>query len=86
MWIGAIRVLVQTKDARFVATESRVRAAILRNGNSLRILKDPPGRTDLEPGAIRTYCDLRARAARASVLDMNRETAGGRPAPFLREP
>jgi hypothetical protein len=68
MWVGAIRVLVQTKDARYVASESRVQAAILRNGNRLRILKDHPGRNDLEPGAIRTYCDWRDPAAAASPV------------------
>ncbi len=55
MWVGAIRVLVRTKDARYVATESLVGAAILRNGNRLRVLKDHPFRSDLEPGAIRAY-------------------------------
>ena len=63
MWIGSIRVLVQTKDARYVATESLVQAALLLKGKTLRILRDLPSANDRVSGRIRTYCDWRDPAA-----------------------
>jgi hypothetical protein len=41
MWISTIKVFLQTKDGRFVATETRVQSAIARNGNRVRVLRDP---------------------------------------------
>jgi hypothetical protein len=56
MWIGAIRLVVGTKDARFAGTDSLVQATVLRDGNSLRVLNlDYPTEDDLERGAIRNY-------------------------------
>ena len=41
MWISTIKVLVRTKDGRFVLTESRVQPAIARrNGNRVRVFRD----------------------------------------------
>jgi len=40
MWIGTIKVFLQTKDGRFVATEARVQAAIARNGNQVKVFRD----------------------------------------------
>jgi hypothetical protein len=56
MWIGSIRLVVQTKDAPFAGTDSLVQANILRDNNLLRILNlDYPTENDLERGAIRNY-------------------------------
>jgi hypothetical protein len=56
MWIGAIRLTVQTKDVRFAGTDSLVQATVIRDGNDLRVLNlDYPAENDLEPGAIRNY-------------------------------
>ena len=56
MWIGSIRLIVETKDAPYAGTDSLVRATILRNGNELRVLRlDYPTEDDLERGAIRNY-------------------------------
>lgn len=56
MWIGAIRLVVQTKNAPFAGTDSLVQASVLRDGAVLRVLNlDYPTEDDLEPGAIRAY-------------------------------
>ncbi|HEY9834044.1 MAG TPA: hypothetical protein V6D26_26060 [Stenomitos sp.] len=56
MWIGSIRLIVETKDAPFAGTDSLVQATILRDGAELRVLNlDYPTEDDLEPGAIRNY-------------------------------
>jgi len=56
MWIGSIRLTVQTKNQQFAGTDSLVQASILRNGTELRLLNlDYPAENDLEPGAIRNY-------------------------------
>ena len=56
MWIGAIRLVVGTKNAPFAGTDSLVQATVMRDGNSLRVLNlDYPTEDDLERGAIRAY-------------------------------
>ncbi len=56
MWIGSIRLIVETKDAPFAGTDSLVQATILRDGSELRLLNlDYPTEDDLERGAIRNY-------------------------------
>jgi hypothetical protein len=56
MWIGAIRLVVQTKDSLDAGTDSLVQAAVLRDGAELRVLNlDYPTEDDLERGAIRNY-------------------------------
>jgi len=56
MWIGAIRLTVQTKDASFAGTDSLVQTGVLRDGVELRVLNlDYPTENDLERGAIRNY-------------------------------
>jgi hypothetical protein len=56
MWIGAIRLVVQTKDAPFAGTDRLVQVTVVRDGNALRVLNlDYPTENDLEPGAIRAY-------------------------------
>ncbi|MER2600504.1 MAG: hypothetical protein ABTQ73_13375 [Caldilineales bacterium] len=56
MWIGAIRLIVQTKDAKYAGTDSLVQVQVLRNGQELRVLNlDYPSEDDLERGAIRSY-------------------------------
>jgi len=56
MWIGSIRLTVETKDAPDAGTDSLVQAVILRDGNELRVLNlDYPTENDLERGAIRNY-------------------------------
>ncbi len=56
MWIGAIRLTVQTKDVRYAGTDSLVQASVIRNGAELRVLNlDYPAENDLERGAIRNY-------------------------------
>lgn len=56
MWIGAIRLVVQTKNAPFAGTDSLVQATVVRDGSDLRVLRlDYPTENDLEPGAIRAY-------------------------------
>lgn len=56
MWIGAIRLRVRTKDAQDAGTDSLVQAAVLRDGNQLRLLNlDYPNEDDLERGAVRNY-------------------------------
>lgn len=56
MWIGAIRLTVETKDALDAGTDSLVQASVIRNGSVLRVLNlDYPTENDLERGAIRNY-------------------------------
>lgn len=56
MWIGSIRLIVETKDAPDAGTDNLVQATILRNGSELRVLNlDYPTEDDLERGAIRNY-------------------------------
>ena len=56
MWIGAIRLVVQTKNAPFAGTDSLVQASVARDGAVLRVLNlDYPAEDDLEAGAIRAY-------------------------------
>lgn len=56
MWIGAIRLTVQTEDAPYAGTDHLVQATVIRDGNSLRTLNlDYPAEDDLERGAIRNY-------------------------------
>ncbi len=56
MWVGSIRLVVETKDASDAGTDNLVQASIVRDGSELRVLKlDYPAEDDLEPGAIRNY-------------------------------
>jgi hypothetical protein len=56
MWIGAIRLVVETKDSLDAGTDSLVQATVLRDGAELRVLNlDYPTENDLERGAIRNY-------------------------------
>lgn len=56
MWIGAIRLVVETKDSLDAGTDSLVQATVLRDGAELRVLSlDYPTEDDLERGAIRNY-------------------------------
>jgi hypothetical protein len=56
MWIGSIRLVVETKDALDAGTDSLVQASVLRDGSALRVLNlDYPTEDDLERGAIRNY-------------------------------
>lgn len=56
MWIGAIRLTVQTEDKKYAGTDDLVQVHVLRNGNELRVLNlDYPTEDDLERGAIRNY-------------------------------
>jgi hypothetical protein len=56
MWIGSIRLTVETLDAQNAGTDSLVQARIVRDGTELRVLNlDYPSEDDLERGAIRNY-------------------------------
>ena len=56
MWIGAIRLVVQTADAPWAGTDSLLQAVVYRDGKELRILNlDYPTEDDHERGAIRNY-------------------------------
>lgn len=56
MWIGAIRLIVQTLNAPDAGTDSLVTATIVRDGVSLReFALDFALEDDLERGAIRAY-------------------------------
>lgn len=56
MWIGAIRLIVQTADKRYAGTDDLVQMHVLRDGHELRLLNlDYPTEDDLERGAIRNY-------------------------------
>jgi hypothetical protein len=56
MWIGAIRLMVQTKNSPNAGTDSLVQTSVLRDGVELRVLNlDYPTEDDLERGAIRNY-------------------------------
>lgn len=56
MWIGAIRLVVETTDEPFAGTDSLVQAIVVRDGVDLRVLNlDYPTEDDLERGAIRDY-------------------------------
>jgi hypothetical protein len=56
MWIGAIKLIIATKNAPGAGTDSLVQAVVLRDGNELRVLNlDYPSEDDMEPGAIRDY-------------------------------
>lgn len=56
MWIGAIRLVVETADAPYAGTDHLVTTAVVRDGHELRRLKlDYPSENDLERGAARAY-------------------------------
>jgi len=56
MWIGSIRLVVETKDSLDAGTDNLVQATVLRNDAELRVLNlDYPTEDDLERGAIRNY-------------------------------
>lgn len=56
MWIGAIRLVVETKDWPNASTDSLVTTAVLRDGNEiLRLRVDYAAENDLERGAVRNY-------------------------------
>lgn len=56
MWIGSIRLVVQTKDQLYAGTDSLVIFSVLRNGATLGSFRlDYPDENDLERGAIRNY-------------------------------
>ena len=56
MWIGSIRLIVQTKDAPDAGTNNLVQAIVTRNNAELRTLNlDYPAEADLQRGAIRSY-------------------------------
>ena len=56
MWIGAIRLIVQTRNVKHAGTDNLVQATVLRDGSQLRVLDlDYPNENDLERGAIRDY-------------------------------
>lgn len=56
MWIGAIRLVVETKNFLDAGTDSLVQAIVLRDRAELRVLNlDYPTEDDLERGAIRNY-------------------------------
>lgn len=56
MWIGAIRLVVQTKDAPYAGTDSTVQIVIMRDGEELRTRTlNHDGENDLERGATRNY-------------------------------
>ncbi len=56
MWIGAIRLTVETADVEYAGTDSLLQAEILRDGNRLRTLNlDYPTIDDHERDAIRNY-------------------------------
>lgn len=56
MWIGAIRLSVETADASYAGTDSLIQATVIRDGNPLRVLNlDYPNLDDHERGDIRNY-------------------------------
>jgi len=56
MWIGSIRLVVQTRNVQDAGTDSLVEFTVLRNGIPLHGYKlDYPAENDLERGAIRSY-------------------------------
>ena len=56
MWIGSIRLIVETKDAANAGTDSLVKAHVVRDGTKLAALRlDYPTEDDLERNAIRNY-------------------------------
>ncbi|MBO9703147.1 MAG: hypothetical protein J7604_23235 [Sporocytophaga sp.] len=56
MWIGSIRLVVETANSQDAGTDSLVQVSVLRNGIELRVLNlDYPTEDDLERGAIRNY-------------------------------
>jgi hypothetical protein len=56
MWIGSIRLVVRTGNARDAGTDNLVTATILRDGETLATLAlDYPKENDLERGALRNY-------------------------------
>ena len=56
MWIGAIRLTVETADIKDAGTDSLLQAEVLRDGNKLATLNlDYPTIDDHERDAIRNY-------------------------------
>lgn len=56
MWIGAIRLAVETKDSSYAGTDSLVTTAVLRDGDEIvRLRVDYAEENDLERGAVRNY-------------------------------
>ena len=56
MWIGAIRLIVHTKDAPNAGTDNLVTFGVVRDGVKLQGYRlDFPTEDDLERGAIRAY-------------------------------
>ncbi len=56
MWIGAIRLTVETADRQYAGTDSLLQASFRRDGSEMRLLNlDYPTLDDHERGAIRNY-------------------------------
>lgn len=56
MWIGAIRLTVQTEDAPYAGTDNLLQARVRRNNTDLALLNlDYPTEDDHERGAVRNY-------------------------------
>lgn len=56
MWIGSIRLIVDTKNTANAGTDSLVKAHVVRDGAKLATLRlDYPTEDDLERNAIRNY-------------------------------
>lgn len=56
MWVGSIRLAVETKDSLDAGTDSLVQVTVLRDGSQLQVLNlDYPTENDLERGATRNY-------------------------------
>jgi hypothetical protein len=85
MWIGAIRLVVHTKDAPDAGTDNLVTFGVLRDGIKLHGYKlDFPTEDDLERGAIRAY-DYSGAAKLPRINDKTPELGDGvgqSPMPF----
>lgn len=56
MWIGAIRLVIETADTEFAGSDSLVQVSVKRDDNTLCVLNlDYPTEDDLEQGALRNY-------------------------------
>ena len=74
MWIGAVRLTVQSEDAPYAGTDSLLQASVRRDGTELRLLNlDYPTEDDHERGAIRNF-DYSGPTRLPRRLDVNMST------------
>jgi len=82
MWVGSIKLLVQTADLVDAGTDNLVTATVVRDGYEVRQLKlDYPIENDLEHGAVRDYVYFNLTRSNDQTLELP-PGIGQTPAPY----